>query len=73
MDRDHNWERTDLAYSAIKDRQAPQFAVPNKPLQTHIKITREMNLLSPAPLKSEMKKRPKVKSGDSVIFAIFSQ
>ncbi|MBP6933379.1 2,3-bisphosphoglycerate-independent phosphoglycerate mutase [Candidatus Woesebacteria bacterium] len=71
MDRDHNWERTDLAYSAIKDRQAPQFASAKEAIEDAYKNNKGDEFIVPCTIKVRDEEEAKVKSGDSVIFANF--
>ena len=71
MDRDHNWERTDLAYSAIKDRQAPQFASAQQAIADSYKNNKGDEFIVPCTIKVRDEEEAKVKSGDSVIFANF--
>jgi len=71
MDRDHNWERTDLAYSAIKDRQAPQFATAQEAVKDSYKNGKGDEFIVPCTIKVKDEQEAKVKSGDSLIFANF--
>lgn len=71
MDRDHNWERTDLAYSAIKDRQAPQFSSAREAIEDSYKNEKGDEFIVPCTIKVTDEETAKVKSGDSVIFANF--
>lgn len=71
MDRDHNWERTDLAYSAINNRQAPQFASAREAIENSYKNDKGDEFIVPCTIKVRDEEEAKVKSGDSVIFANF--
>ena len=71
MDRDHNWERTDLAYSAIKDRQAPQFTSAKEAIEDSYKNNKGDEFIVPCTIKVRDEEEAKVKTGDSLIFANF--
>jgi 2,3-bisphosphoglycerate-independent phosphoglycerate mutase len=71
MDRDHNWERTDLAYSAIKDRQAPQFASAQEVIDHSYENGKNDEFIVPCTIKVKDEEAAKVKTGDSIIFANF--
>ncbi|MFA6813958.1 MAG: 2,3-bisphosphoglycerate-independent phosphoglycerate mutase [Candidatus Pacebacteria bacterium] len=71
MDRDHNWERTDLAYQAIKDRQAPQFVNAKEAIEHSYNNGKGDEFIVPCTIKVRNEEEAKVKSGDSLIFANF--
>jgi len=71
MDRDHNWERTDLAYQAIKNRQAPQFSSAKEAIEDSYKNDKGDEFIIPCTIKVKNEEEAKVKSGDSIIFANF--
>lgn len=71
MDRDHNWERTDLAFKAIKDRQAPQFNNAQEAIQDSYNKGKGDEFIIPCTIKVTNEEDAKVKSADSIIFANF--
>ena len=71
MDRDHNWERTDLAYSAVKDRQAPQFSSAKEAIKHSYENGKNDEFIVPCTIKVDDEIEAKVKSTDSLIFANF--
>lgn len=71
MDRDHNWERTDLAYQAIRDRQAPQFVSAQAAIEQSYANGKGDEFIVPCTIKVQDEEKAKVKTGDSLIFANF--
>ena len=71
MDRDHNWDRTDLAYLAIKDRQAPQFSNAKEAIEDAYRQEKGDEFIVPCTIKVTNEDEAKIKSADSVIFANF--
>lgn len=71
MDRDHNWERTDLAYLAIRDRQGVQFNSAKEVITASYADDKADEFIVPCTIKVRDEAMAKVKPGDSVIFANF--
>ncbi len=71
MDRDHNWERTDLAYSAIKDRLAPQFSSAKEAIEHSYENGKNDEFIIPCTIRVADEVEAKVKTADNLIFANF--
>ena len=71
MDRDKNWDRTDLAYQAIKDRQGPHFASAQEAIVDAYAHDKGDEFIVPCTIAVTDEVQAKVKAGDSVIFANF--
>lgn len=71
MDRDHNWDRIDLAYHAIKDRQAAEFVDAQAAIQASYAAGKNDEFIVPCLIKVSDEEAAKVHEHDSVIFANF--
>jgi 2,3-bisphosphoglycerate-independent phosphoglycerate mutase len=71
MDRDHNWDRIDLAYHAIKDRQAEEFPDAKTAIAASYAAGKSDEFIVPCLIKVSDEEAAKVQEHDSVIFANF--
>lgn len=72
MDRDHNWERTDLAFHAIKDRQAAAtFADAKQAIAAAYQAGTDDEFIKPCLIQVADEAAAQVRDGDVVIFANF--
>jgi 2,3-bisphosphoglycerate-independent phosphoglycerate mutase len=72
MDRDHNWDRIDLAYAAIKDRQAAEtFADADSAIEASYAALKNDEFIIPCLIQVTDNEAAKVHEHDSVIFANF--
>lgn len=71
MDRDHNWDRIDLAYQAIRERVGIEFANAKAAIQASYNDGKNDEFIVPCLIKVESNETAKVHEHDSVIFANF--
>ena len=71
MDRDHNWDRIDLAYQAIRERSGVEFANAEEAIQASYKAGKNDEFIVPCLIKISDNEAAKVHEHDSVIFANF--
>lgn len=71
MDRDHNWDRIDLAYHAIRDRQGQEFSSAAEAVQASYQAGKNDEFVVPCLVKVTDEEAAKVHEYDSVIFANF--
>lgn len=71
MDRDHNWERIDLAYHAIQDRQGQTFTDAKAAIQASYAKQKFDEFIVPCLIKVDDEEAAKVHEGDAMIFANF--
>ncbi len=71
MDRDHNWDRTDLAYHAIRDRQGVKFGSAQEAIAATYSDDKSDEFIIPCLIKVSDEETAKVHEHDSVIFANF--
>ncbi len=71
MDRDHNWERIDLAYHAIKDRIGQAFTSADEAIQASYADSKNDEFIVPCLIKVSDEQAAKVQDKDVIIFANF--
>lgn len=71
MDRDHNWERTDLSFHAIKDRQGPAYKTAKEAIEASYQTGKNDEFIIPCLINVKDEQAAKVKAGDVVIYANF--
>lgn len=71
MDRDHNWDRIDLAYQAIRERRGVEFTSAAAAIQASYKDGKNDEFIVPCLIKVGDNEAAKVHEQDSVIFANF--
>lgn len=71
MDRDHNWDRIDLAYQAICKRVGVEFAKAEEAIQASYNAGKNDEFIVPCLIKVADNESAKVHEHDSVIFANF--
>jgi 2,3-bisphosphoglycerate-independent phosphoglycerate mutase len=71
MDRDHNWDRIDLAYQAICERVGVEFSSAEEAIQASYKAGKNDEFIVPCLIKVTDEEAAKVHEHDSVIFANF--
>ena len=71
MDRDHNWDRIDLAYQAIRERKGVEFTNAEAAIQASYNNGKNDEFVVPCLIKVKDNEAAKVHEHDSVIFANF--
>lgn len=71
MDRDHNWERIDLAYEAIRDRKGAEFESSEAAIKASYADGKNDEFIVPCLIKVDDNEAAKVHEHDSVIFMNF--
>lgn len=71
MDRDHNWDRIDLAYQAICERVGVEFISAEEAIQASYSVGKNDEFIVPCLIKVKDNEVAKVHEHDSVIFANF--
>jgi len=71
MDRDHNWDRIDLAYQTIRERAGVEFANAEAAIQASYNAGKNDEFVVPCLIKVSDNEVAKVHEHDSVIFANF--
>lgn len=71
MDRDHNWERTDLAYHTIKDRQGQTYSSAEEAVQASYAAGKNDEFILPCLIKVSDEEAAKVHEQDALIFFNF--
>ncbi|MBU1033922.1 2,3-bisphosphoglycerate-independent phosphoglycerate mutase [Patescibacteria group bacterium] len=71
MDRDHNWDRIDLAYQAIRERVGVEFTNAEAAIQASYNDGKNDEFIVPCLIKVSDEEKAKIHEHDSVVFMNF--